>query len=84
MERRIETDLARLAALCRLALAGDDDARGQALAVARFDAACRDLLPKRLGLDPAALPFYLGAPLAEALPILRAALQPGGLYKRRA
>ena len=79
-----ETDLTRLTDLCRLALAGDEEARGQALAVARFDAACRDLLPKRLGVDPDALPFYLGAPLPQALPILRAALLPGGLYKRRA
>ena len=78
-----ETDLTRLAGLCRLAVAGDAAAREQALAAARFDAAFRELLPKRLGVDPAALPFYLGAPLAEALPILRAALLPDGLYKRR-
>ena len=43
-----------------------------------------DLLPKRLGIEAAALPFYLGSPLPQALPILRAALRPGGLYKRRA
>lgn len=78
-----ETDLVRLAELCRRAVAGDDAAREQARAVARFDAAFRELLPKRLGLAPDTLPFYLGWPLAEALPILRAALTPGGLYKRR-
>ena len=83
-QHEAETDLTRLTALCRLALAGDDAARGKALAMAHFDAACRDLLPKRLGIEAAALPFYLGSPLPQALPILRAALRPGGLYKRRA
>jgi len=78
-----ETDLTRLADLCRLAVAGDDAALEQIRAAARFDAAFRDLLPQRLGVDPAALPFYLGVPLPQALPILHAALIPGGLYKRR-
>ncbi|OLN27926.1 hypothetical protein DVDV_1891 [Desulfovibrio sp. DV] len=78
-----ETDLARLAGLCRLAAAGDQAAREQVAALARFDAAMRELLPARLGLDPDTLPFYLGRPLAEALPALRAAVIPGGLYKRR-
>ena len=68
-QHEAETDLTRLTALCRLAVAGNAAAREQALAVAHFDAACRDLLPKRLGIEAAALPFYLGSPLAEALPI---------------
>ena len=78
-----ETDLARLAGLCRLAAGGDRAAREQVAALARFDAAMRELLPARLGLDPDSLPFYLGRPLAVALPALRAACIPGGLYKRR-
>ena len=78
-----ETDLARLAGLCRLAAAGDQAARERVAALARFDAAMRELLPARLGLAPDTLPFYLGRPLAQALPALRAAVIPGGLYKRR-
>ena len=42
-----------------MAVAGDDAAREKVLAAARFDAAFRELLPKRLGVDPAGLPFYL-------------------------
>lgn len=79
-----ETDLVRLAGLCRQAAAGDEAAREAALAVARLDAALRELLPRRLGLAPDTLLFYLGRPLVQSLPALRAALTaPGGLYKRR-
>ncbi|MHC1791391.1 YkgJ family cysteine cluster protein [Solidesulfovibrio sp.] len=79
-----ETDLARLTRLCRQAAAGDEAAREAARAVARLDAALRELLPRRLGLAPQTLLFYLGRPLVESLPALRAALTiPGGLYKRR-
>lgn len=83
-QHEAETDLIRLAGLCRRAAAGDDAAREQALAMARFDTACRERLPERLGIAPDTLPFYLGQPLAQALPALRAAVTPGGLYKRRA
>ena len=78
-----ETDLIRLTGLCRLAAAGDAEAREQAAARVRLDAALRELLPARLGIAPDTVPFYLGRPLTEALPALRAALLPGGLYKRR-
>lgn len=74
------TDLARLHALCRQALAGDDAAREQVLAAVRFDAAFRELLPARAGVPAAALLFYLGRPPAEALPACRALIAPGGLY----
>lgn len=78
-----ETDLTRLAAVCRAAAAGDDAAREAARAALRFDAAMRELLPARLGVAPETLPFHLGRPLAQALPALRAAAAPAALYKRR-
>lgn len=78
-----ETDLTRLAAVCRAAAAGDDAAREAARAALRFDAAMRELLPARLGVAPQTLPFHLGRPLAQALPALRAAAAPAALYKRR-
>lgn len=76
-----ETDLPRLDALCRRALRGDAAAREAALAVVRFDAAFRELLPARAGVPEAALPFYLGRPPALALPACRALTRLGGLYK---
>jgi hypothetical protein len=78
-----ETDLTRLAAVCRAAAAGDEAAREAARAALRFDAAMRELLPARLGVAPETLPFHLGRPLAQALPALRAAAAPAALYKRR-
>lgn len=76
-----ETDLARLNALCRRAAGGDADAREEAARIVRFDAAFRDLLPKRAGIPREALLFYLGRPPELALPACRAALAAGGLYK---
>jgi Fe-S-cluster containining protein len=78
-----ETDLPRLAAVCRAAAAGDEAAREAARAALRFDAAMRELLPARLGVAPETLPFHLGRPLEQALPALRAAAAPAALYKRR-
>lgn len=75
-----ETDLPRLEALCRLALAGDAAAREEALGLVRFDAAFRELLRFRAGVAPEALLFYLGRPPREALRACRAVLAPGGLY----
>ena len=78
-----QTDLVRLAALARLAAGGDAPARQAVAAALALDTALRQLLPERLGITPDSLPFYLGRPLTQALPALRAALTPGGLYKRR-
>ena len=77
-----ETDLVRLAALCRRALGGDAAAREAVAKAVRLDAAYRDLLPARAGVPVAELPFYLGRPLARALPAVRAALGGGGLYNK--
>ncbi|WP_300155792.1 YkgJ family cysteine cluster protein [Solidesulfovibrio sp.] len=76
-----ETDLVRLALLCRRALAGHAPSREEVARAVRLDAAFRELLPARAGVAAADLPFYLGRPLARALPVLRAALGVGGLYK---
>jgi len=76
-----ETDLVRLNVLCRRAAGGDTEAREEVARIVRFDAAFRDLLPKRAGIPQEALPFYLGRPLDMALPACRAALVTGGLYK---
>lgn len=63
---------AKAAVLAREAAKGDLDARAAVEELARFDAAYRELLIERAGLDPLELPFYLGRPLSEILrPILR-------------
>jgi Fe-S-cluster containining protein len=77
-----ETDLVRLAALCRRALRGDAAAREAVAQAVRLDAAYRELLPARAGVAEDELPFYLGRPLARALPAVRAALGCGGLYNK--
>ncbi|WP_428562719.1 MAG: YkgJ family cysteine cluster protein [Solidesulfovibrio sp. DCME] len=82
-QHEAETDLTRLAGLCRRTLAGDGAAREEVARLVRLDAAYRELLPARAGLPPEALPFYLGRPLAQALPACRAALAPAALYKPR-
>ena len=76
-----ETDLTRLAGLCRLALSGDADAREAVARALRLDAALRELTPARAGIPAAALPFLFGRPLEEALPACRAVLTPAALYK---
>lgn len=76
-----ETDLTRLAPLCRRALAGDAAAEAEAARLVRLDAAFRELLPSRGGVPPETLLFYLGRPLVQALPACRAVLGAGGLYK---
>ncbi len=76
-----ETDLVRLAALCRQAAVGHQAARAEVLRQLRFDAAFRDLLVERAGADPSSLDFYLGQPLAQVLPACRA-VQSAGLYNR--
>ena len=74
-------DLARLAGLCRDALAGDAAAAAEALGQVRLDAAYRELLPVRAGVPPDSLAFYLGSPPGLALPACRALLARTGLYK---
>lgn len=78
------TDLVALAALAEAALAGDERARQEAARLVRLDAAYRELLPARAGLAPAALPFYLGRPVTQAVPALGRALGPLRLYKASA
>ncbi|MEA4856426.1 MAG: YkgJ family cysteine cluster protein [Solidesulfovibrio sp.] len=80
-QHEAETDLTRLTALCRRALAGDGGAREEVARLIRLDAAWRQLLPERAGVPPETLPFYLGRPLPQALPACRAALAPAALYK---
>lgn len=77
-----ETDLARLAVLCRQAAGGNKAASIEVERQLRFDAAFRELLVSRAGVTPGTLDFYLGRPLAVAIPACRAALTAGGLYKR--
>ena len=77
-----ETDLVRLATLCRQAASGDTQAREEVARQVRLDAAYRELLPQKAGIAPDTLAFYLGRPLTAALPACRAVLTQGGLYKR--
>lgn len=64
----------KAAVLARLEAHGDANAGRELADLIRFDAAFREILLERAGIDPQELPFYLGRPLPEVLrPIRRRA-----------